>query len=197
MTNQLFLTLDGIRDDGAGVPVEELSSINEAPARVISALSVIVTHLRGHQDEHGQSDSWVRKPQGLSLRRSDPGYLLAQWTLEPSLGHQSNPESYENRAIDMLLKPSRSSDDPVPDYLKEISDALPAGVLLWLGDSDNPNRIGIKNTEGAIDELGLSDDETLVSDLHAIGLRCAALLRPGPSATEHGDFLYDERGLPK
>ena len=30
-----------------------------------------------------------------------------------------------------------------------------------------------------------------------IGKRCASMLGPGPSAVEHGDFLYDERGLPK
>ena len=41
------------------------------------------------------------------------------------------------------------------------------------------------------------DAETLVQDLLAIGRRCAATLRDGPSAIEHGDFLYDERGLPK
>ena len=47
-------------------------------------------------------------------------------------------------------------------------------------------------------ESGLSDEEeTLVADLHAIGLRSAASLRPGPSAVEHGDFLYDEQGLPR
>ena len=39
--------------------------------------------------------------------------------------------------------------------------------------------------------------EALVQELHAIGQRCAKLLRDGPSAVEHGDFLYDERGLPK
>ena len=33
--------------------------------------------------------------------------------------------------------------------------------------------------------------------MRAISKRCAALLRDGPSAVEHGDFLYDERGLPK
>ena len=33
--------------------------------------------------------------------------------------------------------------------------------------------------------------------MRAIPKRCAALLRDGPSAVEHGDFLYDERGLPK
>ena len=33
--------------------------------------------------------------------------------------------------------------------------------------------------------------------IHVIAKRCAALLRDGPSAVEHGDFLYDERGLPK
>ena len=39
--------------------------------------------------------------------------------------------------------------------------------------------------------------EARVRELHAIGQRCARLLRDGPSAAEHGDFLYDERGLPK
>ena len=33
--------------------------------------------------------------------------------------------------------------------------------------------------------------------LRAIAERCAKLLGPGPSAVEHGDVLYDERGLPK
>ena len=42
-----------------------------------------------------------------------------------------------------------------------------------------------------------SDAETLVADMHAIGLRSAASLRPGPSAVEHGDFLYDDQGLPR
>ena len=36
-----------------------------------------------------------------------------------------------------------------------------------------------------------------VQELHAIGEHCAKLLRPGPSAVEHGDFLYDEDGLPR
>ena len=39
--------------------------------------------------------------------------------------------------------------------------------------------------------------DTLARDLRAIGQRCASLLGPGPSAAEHGDLLYDERGLPK
>ena len=39
--------------------------------------------------------------------------------------------------------------------------------------------------------------EARVRELHEIGQRCAALLREGPSAVEHGDFLYDEHGLPK
>ena len=41
------------------------------------------------------------------------------------------------------------------------------------------------------------DAETLVQDLKAIAHRCASGLKGGPSATEHGDFLYDERGLPR
>ena len=39
--------------------------------------------------------------------------------------------------------------------------------------------------------------ETRVQELRAIAERCAKLLAPGPSAVEHGDVLYDERGLPK
>ncbi len=33
--------------------------------------------------------------------------------------------------------------------------------------------------------------------LRAIAERCSKLMGPGPSAVEHGDMLYDERGLPK
>ncbi len=41
------------------------------------------------------------------------------------------------------------------------------------------------------------DADARVAELLAIGRRCARLLGPGPSAAEHGDLLYDERGLPK
>ena len=33
--------------------------------------------------------------------------------------------------------------------------------------------------------------------MRAISKRAAKLLRPGPSAVEHGDWLYDENGLPR
>ena len=39
--------------------------------------------------------------------------------------------------------------------------------------------------------------DALARELHAIGQRCARLLGPGPAAVEHGDLLYDHRGLPK
>ena len=41
------------------------------------------------------------------------------------------------------------------------------------------------------------DADTRIEELLAIGRRCAESLGPGPSAVEHGDLLYDERGLPK
>ena len=40
------------------------------------------------------------------------------------------------------------------------------------------------------------DAEPLVQDLKAIAQRCASTLRDGPSSIEHGDFLYDEQGMP-
>ena len=39
--------------------------------------------------------------------------------------------------------------------------------------------------------------KTRVQEMRAIAERCAKLMGPGPSAVEHGDMLYDERGLPK
>ena len=39
--------------------------------------------------------------------------------------------------------------------------------------------------------------ETRLREMRVIAERCGRLLRDGPSASEHGDFLYDERGLPK
>lgn len=39
--------------------------------------------------------------------------------------------------------------------------------------------------------------ETRARELRAIAERCAKLMGPGPSAVEHGEMLYDERGLPK
>ena len=39
--------------------------------------------------------------------------------------------------------------------------------------------------------------ETRKRELREIAERSARLLGPGPSAAEHGDLLYDERGLPK
>lgn len=41
------------------------------------------------------------------------------------------------------------------------------------------------------------DPDALAGKLRETGERCASLLAPGPSAVEHGDVLYDERGLPK
>ena len=39
--------------------------------------------------------------------------------------------------------------------------------------------------------------EARAGELRAIAEHCASLMGPGPSAVEHGDLLYDERGLPK
>lgn len=46
-------------------------------------------------------------------------------------------------------------------------------------------------------EKRLRNAEALARKLHAIGQRCARLMGPGSSAVDHGDLLYDERGLPR
>ena len=42
-----------------------------------------------------------------------------------------------------------------------------------------------------------ADAETRAQKLRAIADRCASLLQDGPSAVEHGDFLYGPDGLPR
>ena len=39
--------------------------------------------------------------------------------------------------------------------------------------------------------------EARIRRLRAAAERCAKLLGPGPPAAEHGEVLYDERGLPR
>lgn len=46
-------------------------------------------------------------------------------------------------------------------------------------------------------EINERSAEAQVERLLAIGERCASMMGDGPSAVEHGDFLYDEWGLPK
>ena len=45
-------------------------------------------------------------------------------------------------------------------------------------------------------ELRTRTAEERLRGMRAIAERCASLMKPGPSATEHGDFLYDDRGVP-
>ena len=203
MANQLLVTLDGI--DIAGEPTDNLIQrlgVVETLGGVANALSSTAKHLSGDRAIHGESFNWKHSPKGLQLRPSGAGWLHAQWVFEPSPGDQSNPGSYEALAIDALLELGESGASggtaAAQDDVRKISEALPHDVLLWLGDVDNPNRVGIIRTEKRDTDLELSEEEAaLVADLHAIGLQCAAQLRPGPSAVEHGDFLYDEQGLPR
>ena len=62
------------------------------------------------------------------------------------------------------------------------------------------------NLYEALSEDGNPTLATLLKVARSLGLRLrlepvaergAGLLRDRPSAAEHGDFLYDERGLPK
>lgn len=39
--------------------------------------------------------------------------------------------------------------------------------------------------------------EARADEMRAIGRRCASRLAAGPSAIEHGDWLYDEHGPPR
>ena len=57
--------------------------------------------------------------------------------------------------------------------------------------------IHIENSERLERERRSLSVAEKLREIRAIQRRCAALMREGPSAAEHGDFLYDENGLPK
>lgn len=71
-----------------------------------------------------------------------------------------------------------------------------AGELARLTGETKTGAITIALRERLDRERRQRDVNVRVERLYAIGQRCAKLLRLGPSAVEHGDYLYDERGLP-
>ena len=72
-----------------------------------------------------------------------------------------------------------------------------AGELASLTGETKTGAITIALRERLERERRERSIEARVRELHAIGQRTARMVRDGPSAVEHGDFLYDEHGLPK
>ena len=72
-----------------------------------------------------------------------------------------------------------------------------AGELAHLTGETMTGAVAVAIRERLERERVQRSADSRVQRLLAIGERCAATLDDGPSAVEHGDFLYDERGLPK
>lgn len=71
-----------------------------------------------------------------------------------------------------------------------------ASELATLTGETMTGAITVALRERLLRERGERDAESRAKRLLAIGNRCASLLSEGPSATEHGELLYDEQGLP-
>ena len=72
-----------------------------------------------------------------------------------------------------------------------------AGELAGLTGETMTGAITVALRERLAQEKRRRDVDARVQELHAIGQRCARLAGEGASSLEHGDLLYDERGLPK
>ena len=72
-----------------------------------------------------------------------------------------------------------------------------AGELARLTGETMTGAITVALRERLEREKRLRDADVRAQKLRAIAERCAKLLEPGPSAVEHGEVLYDERGLPR
>ena len=72
-----------------------------------------------------------------------------------------------------------------------------AGELARLTGDTMTGAITIALRERLERERRVRGAEKRLQKMRFIAERCARLLAPGPSAVEHGDVLYDERGLPR
>ena len=72
-----------------------------------------------------------------------------------------------------------------------------AGELAHLTGDTMTGAITIALRERLERERRVRGAERRLQEMQAIADRCARLLGPGPSAVQHGDVLYDERGLPR
>ena len=72
-----------------------------------------------------------------------------------------------------------------------------AGELAHLTGETMTGAITVALKERLERERSERSAEARVQRLLAIGRRCASMMGDGPSSVEHGDFLYDERGLPR
>ena len=72
-----------------------------------------------------------------------------------------------------------------------------AGELAHLTGETMTGAITVALRERLERERSERSAEARVERLLAIGRRCAGMMGDGPSAVEHGDFLYDGRGLPR
>ncbi len=81
--------------------------------------------------------------------------------------------------------------------IKNDETCLLARDLARLTGETMTGAITIALRERLVREKRRHDVEARIEELLAIGRRCAESLRPGPSAVEHGNQLYDDRGLPK
>ncbi len=72
-----------------------------------------------------------------------------------------------------------------------------AGELARLTGETMTGAITVALRERIEREKRLRDADVRAQKLRKIAERCAKLLEPGPSAAEHGEALYDERGLPR
>ena len=72
-----------------------------------------------------------------------------------------------------------------------------AGELARLTGDTMTGAITVALRERLERERRARDAARRLREMRAIAERCARLLGPGPSAVEHGDVLYDDRGLPR
>ena len=150
MAQQLLVTLDGIRVEVTGVPVEcfiEELSFDEALQGCARAFTRAIEQLDEPTDWPEQPIRWNWHPTGLRLQPSASGHLFAQWASDLPRQYETIDGSSAAEQIDRFLNscvPESELDvNSVSEIIRDISSTLPKGVFLWLGDDQNPRKVRV------------------------------------------------------
>ncbi len=81
--------------------------------------------------------------------------------------------------------------------IKNIETCMLAGELAHLTGETKTGAITVALRERLEREHRKRDLASRARKLEAIAERCAALMQAGSSEIDHGNLLYDKRGLPK
>lgn len=112
------------------------------------AVRLMVEHLGDRERRPGPSPRWVRAQSELRWTRTRPGSVVLDLELEPQTTGQASLDDYGVRAIAAIRTWDGSEDSTLPrvvtDRLYAAASSVPEDVRLWIGSSDDVQKVEVK-----------------------------------------------------